>query len=212
VSPVSPAAAAALYPQITKALGGATTLLYTARAAPSDLAIVLASPPVIVLGPRLVSKRAQSRSDADANADAELRFRIGRAVELARPHRVLAAGAGAIGFAHFVGGLRHAFGKSEDGVPVDAEVAREADRLRAALPLRLRTRLSEQLAAVSPEGLDPARYLAACQRAADRAGLLACGQIAVAVAQAGGASSARHLVELAASPAYLRTRRKLRGM
>ncbi|HTM20749.1 MAG TPA: hypothetical protein VL172_09585, partial [Kofleriaceae bacterium] len=81
---------------------------------------------------------------------------------------------------------------------------------RAHLPVRLRTRLSERLPALAADDLDPARYQAACARAADRAGLLACGNASVAIALAGGPAKAPHLVRLAASTAYLDLRRRLR--
>ncbi|NVB83566.1 MAG: tetratricopeptide repeat protein, partial [Kofleriaceae bacterium] len=86
IGATSDAAAVAAYPQIAKALGGPATLLYASpqRNAP-DLRLLLSSPPVLVLGPRLASIRARSRSDAELDVDAELRFRLGRIVELARP-------------------------------------------------------------------------------------------------------------------------------
>jgi hypothetical protein len=122
---------------------------------------------------------------------------------------VLAAGAGAVAFARFVAALWHAFGPAP-AAGVDPAVATEAERLRA-LPLRLRTRLAERLRGVAPEEVDPMRFLAACERAADRAGLLACGHAGVAIAIAGGPAAAPHLVRVAASPRYLAARRKLRG-
>ncbi len=211
VSPVSLAAAAALYPQIANALGGPTTLLYSSRVkhAP-DLSLLLSSPPVVVLGPGLAARRAQSRSDADVLGDTELRFRIGRVIELARPRRVFAAGSGAVAFARLIGGLWHAFGQG-GSASVDPAVAQLAEQLRGVLPVRLRARLTERLRAMAPEDLDPMRYLSGCERAADRAGLIACGHVGVAVSLAGGPESARHLVHLAASPAYLTARKKLGG-
>ncbi|MEO8554179.1 MAG: hypothetical protein ABI678_29590, partial [Kofleriaceae bacterium] len=68
-----------------------------------------------------------------------------------------------------------------------------------------------RLAGVELPALDTNAYLAACERAADRSGLLACGDIGVAIACAGGAARARHLVRLAASPRYLTARRTLRS-
>src|SRR5207249_1642893 len=53
VPPTSDSAAAAMYPQIGNALAGPPTLLYaTVRAGFPDVAIVLASPPIVALGPR----------------------------------------------------------------------------------------------------------------------------------------------------------------
>ena len=73
----------------------------------------------------------------------------------------------------------------------------------------LRRRLADKLAAA--DALDPDAYVAACERAADRAGLLACGNVEIAIALAGGPTVARHLVRLAASQRYLAARRKLRS-
>jgi hypothetical protein len=49
----------------------------------------------------------------------------------------------------------------------------------------------------------------ACMRAADRAGLLACGDVRVALGQAGGPAEAPHLVRFAASRRYLAIRKRL---
>jgi hypothetical protein len=205
----SGAAAAALYPQIARALGGPPTLLYTSPHAEADLALLPAAPPVVLLGPRLVSVRASSHGDGHLATDAALRFRLGRLVERSRPHRVLAA-MSAEAFARFVAGLRHGFGPA-DGTAAPAEVVAEGERLRARLPVTVRQRLTERFAASAPDELSPAAYIAASQRAADRAGLLACGDIAVAIELAGGARAAPHLVRLAASRRYLAVRKKLRA-
>jgi hypothetical protein len=205
--PTSPAAAAAVYPQIAKALGGPPTLLYaTAKRAVPDVTLLLAAPPVVVLGPELAALRAGSRAEVDATADAALRFRLGRAVELARIHRCFAAGVPPERFVRLVDGLRRALLHPDDGP--DPAVAREARRLRSAMPLLLRRRLAERFGPRLAQ-LDPAAYLAACERAADRSGLLVSGDVAVAIRLAGGPKAARHLVRLAASPEYLAVRRAL---
>ncbi|MEP6859297.1 MAG: hypothetical protein ABJE66_01670 [Deltaproteobacteria bacterium] len=201
------AAAAALYPQIANALGGPQTLLYAIDRG-QDLGVLLAAPPVVLIGPRLASIRAQSQSDADPAVDSELRFRLGRVVELVRTRRLLAAGTSPAQFKRFVTGLYHAFAKSID--PNNSAVT-EGDRLRSAIPLLLRRRITERLAGVELAELDTTAYLAACERAADRSGLLACGDIGVAIAYAGGAAQARHLVRLAANPGYLAAHKRLRS-
>ena len=105
-------------------------------------------------------------------------------------------------------GLYYAFAKPLD--PNNSAVT-EGDRLRSAIPLLLRRRITERLAGVELGELDTTAYLAACERAADRSGLLACGDIGVAIAYAGGAARARHLVRLAANPRYLTARKRLRS-
>ena len=212
----SEAAVVAMYPQVAKALAGPPTLLY---ADPSrgggDLRLLLASPPVVVVGPRLTAVRARSRAETEtiagergADRDVELRFALGRLVELSRPHRLFVAGSEPEMFARLVAGLWHAFGKPD--VEPTREIAREAERLRHALPVQLRRRLGERLAELSANALDLQTYRSACERAADRAGLLACGNVTIAIQLAGGADRARHLVQLAASQRYLTARKKLR--
>ena len=102
----------------------------------------------------------------------ELRFRLGRIVELARPHRVFATSPT---FPRLVAGLRHAFAPSGE---VDDDTLDEAERMRTALPMLLRKKLAELVVGTH---LDAAGYRAACERAADRAGLLACGHVGVAI-------------------------------
>jgi hypothetical protein len=189
-----------MLPKITKALGGPATLLHQTARTGNDLALVLGAPPLVVIGPRLAASRARTPVAEDL-ADLELRFRLGRIVELARPHRVFAS---APGFDLLVAGLRHAFGPPG---PHDEAIAAEADRLKAALPLLLRRKIA---ARVEGATLDAGAYRAACERAADRAGLLACGHVGVAVELAGGAEAGRHLIRLASTQRYLAARRKLR--
>ena len=209
VGSASNSATAGLYPQLANMLGGPQTLLYSVERG-QDLSLLLASPPVIAIGPRLANMRAMSQSDADPTIDAELRFRLGRVVELARTKRLLAAGTSPAQFKRFVTGIYQAFGRPVTS-DQDRSAVTEAERLRSAIPLLLRRRLTERLSTVDPAELDTAAYLAACERAADRSGLLACGDVSVAIAYSGGAAQARHLVRLAASPRYLATRKKLRS-
>jgi len=189
-------AAAAMLPQIGKALEGPPTLLYSSDHAPFDITLLLAAPPVIVLGPGV--------SDHD---DPVLRFQLGRAVELSRWPRVFAGGTSREELAALVDAIS-AFapdGSIRSGGPRH----RAAERLRSRLPVVQRKRLAERIARLSSP-LDPDGYIAACGRAADRAGLLACGDVAIAIELAGGAAAAPHLVQLATGRAYLDARRRLR--
>ncbi len=209
VTASSEAATAVLYPQVARALGGPPTLLYTTPHAGADLTLLVSAPPVVIIGSRLASVRASSRGDGHVATDAALRFQLGRIVELSLPHRVFAALPEET-FALLVAGLRHGFGPAA-GRPDSPEIVAEAERLRSKLPVALRQRMSERLAAIAPDALDPRGYVAACQRAADRAGLLACGDVMVAIQLAGGARVASHLVRLASSRRYLAVRKKLRA-
>ena len=153
----SRSAAAAMYPQIANALHGAPTLLYTTTR-PTELTLILAHPPVVVLGSRLAH-----------TSDVDLRFVLGRVVELTRPRRLPTADPD--GFVRLLGALLHAFGTTRDPA-----YAADAARLHDQLPMLLRRRLAEHLAShelAAP--LDAAAYVEACQRAADRAG---CSRVA----------------------------------
>lgn len=205
----SGAAAASVYPQIARALGGPPTLLYSTPRAEADVTLVPASPPLVVIGPRLASVRASSHADGSVASDAALRFQLGRVVELSRPYRVFASMPEAE-LALLVAGLRHGFGPDDWTAVAPATVA-EGERLRARFPVAVRQRLTEHVAALGKDELDPRAYVAACHRAADRAGLLACGDVAVAVELAGGPRAAQHLVRMAATKRYLAIRKKLRA-
>ncbi len=115
LSGTSLVAAVATYPQIAKALGGPPILLHaTTRRGAGDVTLLLAAPPVVVLGPRLASRRAASHAEVDPEADAELRFWLGRTVELSRVHRCLAAGVSPERFARFIEALRWAVTAPDD--------------------------------------------------------------------------------------------------
>ncbi len=166
--------------------------------------MVAAAPPLVVLGPDVMVPR---RNEPAAEL-VDLRFELGRLVELTRPRRVLATGTPPDAFITLCAALSHAFGPPAAGaLAPDPEVAREAERLKAALPIQTRRFVSDYLATTGP--LDARGYLAACERAADRAGLIACTRADVAIRLAGGAAVAQHIVRLAASPRYLSLRRRL---
>jgi tetratricopeptide (TPR) repeat protein len=188
----SDAAVVAMYPQIVKALHGPPTLLFHSPRAHHDVQLLLAQPPVVVIGPRLLSHRAGSRSEIDTAGDGRLRYELGRIVELSRPTRIFAGGQDADAFESFVAELR-------------------TDKFRAKLPVALRPKLADRLAKLPAGALDANTYRAACMRAADRAGLLACGDVHLAIELAGGAAAAPHLVRLAANRRYLAARTKLRA-
>ncbi len=207
----SDAAAAAIYPQIAKAFGGPPVLLHVgaptglAHDPATDVTVMFASPPVVVLAAELAASRARTVADGEGDRDADLRFWLGRAVELTRPRRIFAM-QGADAFARQIAVLEAAFGPQR-AARVDAGIVREAERLRGALPIALRKRVSDRLAALDGKPLDPAAYVGGCLRAADRAGLLACGRVDRAIALANGAV---HLVALASMQRYLAVRKKLR--
>jgi tetratricopeptide (TPR) repeat protein len=204
VAAVTTQAAALIYPQVAKVLARGPTVLWSAKTQETDVTVVCASPPLVVLGPRILGTASVT--------DAELRFVLGRAVEQAHPSRVAAMGLAAGRFAVLVAGLVRASAPTTTWLPDGvsrADADAEATHLQKTLPRHLREKLKALLAAHDPESLDPARYQAACARAADRAGLLACGDINVAMRLVGGATQGRHLVAMAVQERYLDVRARL---
>jgi tetratricopeptide (TPR) repeat protein len=198
----STAAVVAMLPQVANALTGPPTLLFASDHAPNQLTPLLSWPPVLVIGPAHLA----------APADPELRFALGRVVELARPCRLFASGQAGASFARLVAALAHAFGHARVDDPA---ITDDADRLRSHLSVQLRRRLSDAFAQLAPalDGsdarLDPTAYVMACRRAADRSGLVASGAVAIAIDAAGGRNAARHVVALAAAPRYRTARARL---
>jgi len=189
-------AVAALYPQIAKVLDGPATLLVTSDAV-VDMQLVLASPPVVVIGSALASIRPGDLGDATVT---KLRFQLGRIVELARPRRVFAAGA-PDRLELLVDGLWFAC-SAHAGALEHATIADEAKRVRTLLPVALRRRIAGALGDTPRSALDADAYLAACGRAADRSGLLVCGNPTVAMTEAAGDPA--HVLRFAASRKYRR--------
>jgi hypothetical protein len=204
VPAVSDLPAATIYTRIARALDEPATVLHvTEQAEAPDVTVLCVAPPAVVLGPRLHGGRG------DAVSDLELRFQLARAAELARPERIAAAGLPADHLAALCASLVRLFGR-EGGEP-----PREEDAvLRQALPVKVRTQIEKLLAGARGSALDPERYRRACQRAADRAGLLVCGDIDTALRLGGvvgpdGARQVRHLHELPLRRGYLAARARL---
>jgi Tfp pilus assembly protein PilF len=194
--------AAAIYTRVARALDAPATVLYvTEQAEAPDVTVLCVAPPAVVLGPRLHGR-------GDAVSDLELRFQLARAAELARPERIAAAGLPIDHLAALCASLVRLFGRSGEG-PRDGD-----DFLRQTLPVKVRTQLEKLLGAARGRVLDPERYRRACQRAADRAGLLVCGDIDTAlrlggVVSRGGERQVRHLHELPLRAGYLAARARL---
>jgi hypothetical protein len=204
------AGATAMFPRIASALAAGAVVLYERDAGP-DVAVVSAATPVIVLGPRLF---------ADA-PPAEVRAILGRAIELTRPEHVAFAGLPAADTARLVASVARLFGPAAlrdaaSALVDDPDVQRgHDDMVRAALPVRLRTRLEQLLAplagAARDLAADLARYRAACERTADRAALLLGGdpRTVVALATARDGAPPTHLITAIAQPGWLATRARL---
>lgn len=197
-----------LFACVAEALSGPLPRVFASEdESHADPLVLLARPAVVVVGPHLLSL-AQRCARGDLSADAALRFDLGRAIELARPHRIIAVGTLPDAFTNIVTALVAAFGRP---APIDPTLESLVARLRMELPPPLRERLVTYVSAQDPARFEPESYRLACERAADRAGLLACGAVGPAIGIAGGAEQAPHLVRLAARPEFLAAERRLRG-
>ncbi|MCG8419243.1 MAG: hypothetical protein MJE77_15015 [Proteobacteria bacterium] len=211
-------AAASIFPRVAAALELSATVLYSTEAAGSpDVQVVCVSPPIVVFGPRTQRRPEATESDQRAPLSlTELRFLIGRAAELTRPEHIIAAGLPRADFDNLLASLLRSFGPEELRTAVsgdihDEDVKRTRDEvLRSALPVKLRGQIEEILAEATPRDLDIRRYLDIMERAADRTGLLLCGDIAAAIAHASyRQESGRHLIQTALRPGYLEARAAL---
>jgi tetratricopeptide (TPR) repeat protein len=197
--------AATIYTRIARALEAPATVLHvTEQSDAPDVTVLCVAPPAVVLGPRL-------HGHGDAVSDLELRFQLARAAELARPERIAAVGLPPDHLAALCASLVRLFGRAASGSGTWRE---EDEFLRVTLPVKVRTQLEKLLGQARGRALDVERYRQACLRAADRAGLLVCGDIDTAlrlggVPGPGGARQVRHLHEMALRRGYLAARARL---
>ncbi len=219
-STVGDQAIALICGQAGKALGARRTSLYLRQDGDFDgVTLVGVAPPAIVVGQRL----------ADEAGQCELRFRMGRALELSRAENVLAAILPAPEFDLLFLGLLKAFHPKHARFPAgsDDAAAEQASKLKKALPYKAAKRVGELFQEHAEVSLDPLRWREAVREAGNRAGLLMCGCARVAVPIVGreavlGAASApdpetlrghggrsgplQELLRFAVSDAYLAAR------
>ena len=202
--------ATSMYPRLTTVLGSGAVMLYQ-RDTGRDITVVGSSSPVIVLGPRLVTDHSAGGVSAP-----EARALLARAVELARPEHVAFTGLPFRDATRLVASVARLFGSptlraaAENFIEDDAVQQSHDEVVKAALSLKLRTRLEQALASVPPAALDVTAYRTACHRTADRAALLVGGDPAViAKLCALRGESTAHLISAFAQPGWLALRTKL---
>lgn len=161
-SPVARAYAAAV-----RALDAAGTALYVRQFGGSELLVATTSPPCLIAGAGL------------GGAEAELRFRIGRALELARPENVLVAALSPQDARTAVEATVAAFGPA-DGGPVSREAAAFAAELWRTIPGPTQRELREAILDL-PSPMTGETVTAAALGAGARAGLLASGDLGAAL-------------------------------
>ncbi|MBA3459689.1 MAG: tetratricopeptide repeat protein, partial [Deltaproteobacteria bacterium] len=199
--------ATAMFSRLTTVLGTGAVMLYQRDEGP-DVTVVSAATPVIVLGPRLTT-------DAGVPS-AVIRAELARAVELTRPEHIAFAGMPLPDATRLLASVARLFGppalrEAANALVVDQDVQRGHDEMvKAALSVKLRTRLEQTLAATSLSVLDVRHHLAASERTADRAALLLGGdpKTIVELAAARGAT-AQHLISAIGQSGWLPLRTKL---
>jgi tetratricopeptide (TPR) repeat protein len=205
--------AVAMFPRLTTVLGLGPAMLYqdpgdaAAGVIAADAQVACAATPIVIIGPRLATGGTLAPA---------VRAHLARAVELARPEHMLFAGLPGEDGARLLASVARLFGPAalRDAVTarvVDQDIQRAHDEVvRAALPVRLRTRLEQLLATVPATALEPAAYAVHCHRTADRMALLVGGdpRAIVASVRARG-DTTHHLVRALASPTFLAVRAKL---
>jgi hypothetical protein len=191
--------AAAVFTRVARALRAPATVLFADHSAQAaDIKVACVSPPVIVMGPNVLGSGDEQPSEL------ELRFLLARAAELSRPERIFAQ-MDPDALEELVASLGRAFTKGNQATTSADE------RLRKTLPVKVRQRLSTILRG-GIAGDAAARYRAASQRVANRAGLLICGDLDTAVRWArtrGLETDTRYLERMVLSPRYLEVRARL---
>ncbi len=201
------APAAAMFSRLTTVLGTGAVNLMMKDDAP-DITVVSAAPPVIVLGKRLT---AESGTPSDV-----VRGMLARAVELTRPEHVVFAGMPIADATRLLASVVRLFGpapmkEAAAALVTDEDVQRGHDEMvKAALSVKIRTRLEQVLSTTSLFVLDVRHHLLACERTADRAALLVGGD-AKTIADGARARSPNlaHLISAVAQPGWLALRAKL---
>jgi hypothetical protein len=195
-----------MFPRLTTALGTGAVMLYQRESGP-DITVVGAATPVIVLGPRLINNQA---------SPGEARALIARAVELTRPEHIAFTGLPYDGASRLLASVARLFGSptlrdAAENLVQDEDVQRGHDEMvKAALSVKIRTRLDELLKTLPPNALDVQSYVYACHRTADRAALLLGGESSAITREcAGRHDGVEHLISLIAHADFFATRAKL---
>jgi Tfp pilus assembly protein PilF len=208
VSPVDDSALARAYSLCARALGNRKTGLYR-KGDPAFVGVALCAhpPTAIIVGPGI----------ADGRADADLRFILGRALEIARPEYVLATALARDDFTRLFAAIlrafhpRHARRRLETGAAGRDD---EAAMWKRALPYKVARRLAELFADLADTEFSSVRWRRAVQHTGNRAGLVCAGDVIAAarvLTAEGDSDGLRELARFAASDAYLALRKKLEG-
>ena len=203
VSPVAKSDLAHVYAECARLLGNRKTAMYL-KPDPSfaEVALVAQPPTAIVVGPKLTEERS----------NADVRFIVGRALEIARPEYILAAALAPPEFTRLFAAILRGFHPRHARRRADAED--EAAMWKRALPYKVAKRLAELFRDLANTEFSSHRWRRAVQKTGNRAGLLASGDI-IAAARVLSAEGDREgiddLARFATSDDYQALRTKLDG-
>jgi tetratricopeptide (TPR) repeat protein len=173
VSAISDLDVAKLFSQAGKALSNQRAGLYVKADADFDgVRLVSVAPTAIVM----------SKLFAETTSAAELRFRIGQALELLRPEFVLAATMDSVALDDLFAATLKAFHPKHNRWRAGSEdsAAEEAARLKKAMPYKMAKRIAELFQEHVDMDLDCSRWRSAVLETGHRAGLLLCGRLSAA--------------------------------
>ncbi|HVR64296.1 MAG TPA: tetratricopeptide repeat protein [Polyangia bacterium] len=174
ISPMSDLDLGKIYGQVSKALGNKKTALYIKLDGNlPDLTIVVHAPPALVVGSEL----------ALSTRHAEMRFHIGRGIELTRPEYILAAGLAPRQFAQLFAGVLRAFHPRHSRRPPSPGDAagEQMQKLKRSVPYKTSKRLVELFGALGSTAWSSVEWRALVQETGYRAGLAVCGDLKTAV-------------------------------
>ncbi|MCG5055911.1 MAG: tetratricopeptide repeat protein [Myxococcales bacterium] len=171
ISPLSEQEVAKIFAEISKALDNQRPSFYVAWSPEvEEMSIALTRPAAVVM-PSVLATQGSS---------AEKRFAIGRTLELTRPEGLLAAAIPPRAFTHLFGSVLKAFHPRHARRRGNDSASDAAARLKKALPYRVAKRLGELFAEMGNDPFSSAKWRELVHHTADRAGLVACGDLATA--------------------------------
>jgi len=172
ISPVADMDLARVYGAAARVLGNRHTGLYMGWEGDAEkVRIACHAPPVIICGP-----------DVEQRTLGELRFLLGRALELTRPEYIIVSGLARGEFSQLFAAVlrafhpRHSRRRSDDSDPH----ARRAAQLKKDLPYRVSRKLVDLFGAKAHVEFNSALWRQAVQHSGNRAGLLVSGDLRAA--------------------------------
>ncbi|HEY7374956.1 MAG TPA: tetratricopeptide repeat protein [Polyangia bacterium] len=175
VSPMSDLDLGKIYGQVAKALGNRKTALYVRpEEGTSDVTIVVQAPPALVVGAAL----------GNGAKAAEVRFQLGRGIELSRPEYILAAGVRPKQFTTLFASVLRAFHPRHARRRASAgdTAAEQAAKLKKNVPYKVSKQLVELFGGLGTTSWSSLRWRSVVHHVGNRTGLVLCGDLKIAAA------------------------------